>query len=72
MALTKMKPLNIRFNDGTKSKIKSISEETGLSESVVARAALNRGLSRLTSIIELESTKECVDVVLTYEPFYNA
>jgi len=67
-----MEKLNVRFNDGTKAEIKSISQKTGLSESVIARAALNRGLGRLNSIIELESTKECVDVISTYEPFYNS
>ncbi len=72
MALTVMKPLNVRFSNKTKAEIKTIAEKTGLSESIVARAALNRGLSRLNSIILLESTEECVDVISTYEPFYNA
>ncbi len=72
MALTVMKPLNVRFSNKTKAEIKTIAEKTGLSESVVARAALNRGLNRFASIIELESTKECTDVISTYEPFYNA
>ncbi len=67
-----MEKLNVRFSDDTKSKIKSISSKTGLSESVVARAALNRGMSRLDSIIKLESVSECVDVISTYENFYSA
>jgi len=66
-----MEKLNVRFNDGTKSEIKYISEKTGLSESVIARAALNRGLTRLGGVIELEGVKECVDVISTYEPIYN-
>lgn len=67
-----MEKLNVRFDDGTKSELKVLSEKTGLSESVIARAALNRGLNRFSSIIDLESTKECIDVISTYEPFYKA
>jgi len=67
-----MEKLNVRFNDGTKSELKSLSKKTGLSESVIARAALNRGLDRLGGIIEAEGVAGCLDVILTYEPFYNA
>jgi hypothetical protein len=66
-----MEKLNVRFNDGTKAEIKSISQKTGLSESFIARAALNRGLTRLDGIIELEGVKQCVDVISTYEGIFN-
>jgi len=67
-----MEKLNVRFNDGTKEEIKSIAKKTGLSDSVIARAALNRGLTRLASIAELEGVGECLDVISTYEKTYNA
>jgi len=66
-----MKPLNVRFNDGTKEEIKTLSKKTGLSESFIARAAINRGLTRLYGIIEMEGVSKCVEVISTYEPFFN-
>ena len=66
-----MEKLNVRFNDGTKSEITSLAVMTGLSESVIARAALNRGLTRLINIIEMGSVKECLSVIETYEPAFN-
>jgi hypothetical protein len=66
-----MEKLNVRFNDGTKAEIKDISKKTGFSESFIARAALNRGLTRLGGVIEMEGVKACAEVISTYESIFN-
>jgi hypothetical protein len=66
-----MEKLNVRFNDGTKAELKSLSVSTGLSESVIARAALNRGLARFYVVLAEEGLDKSLDVIATYEPLYG-
>ena len=49
MALTAMKPLNVRFSNETKDRIKSVAGDNKIAESLVARAALNLGLGIMDS-----------------------
>jgi len=60
MALTQMKPLNVRFTDGAKQKIKDLSIGSEIAESLVARAALNMGLDLVRSAEKIMTKDEFV------------
>ena len=59
-----MKPLNVRFSDSTKAKLSELSSEVGVSDSVVARAAMQIGLEFIESFDD--SQQECLFSVEEY------
>ena len=59
-----MEKLNVRFSDNTKTKLSELSSEVGVSESVVARAAMQIGLEFIESFDG--SQQECLFSIEEY------